>query len=74
MKYFEEEQVFKQRLGSKLATARKKAKFTQKQVATQFGISQDIVSKYELGTREPSLYTLTQFAKLYEKPVIHFFN
>lgn len=74
MRYFEEEKIFKKNLGYKLANARKKAKFTQKEVATKFGLSQDIISKYELGTREPSLYTLVKFAKLYEKPVIYFFT
>ena len=42
--------------------ARKKVKRTQKEIATQIGISQQAYNRYETGKNEPGVFTAEQIA------------
>jgi transcriptional regulator with XRE-family HTH domain len=67
------QETFKRNQGLLLRNARKSAKLTQKEVAFQFGLSQDTISKYERGEYSVDSYRLLEFSKLYSKPVTFFF-
>ena len=64
---------FKRNQGLLLRNARKAAKLTQEEVASEFGLSQDTISKYERGEYSVDSYRLLEFSKLYSKPVTFFF-
>lgn len=49
----------------RLKEERKRNKYTQEEVAQLLGTSQQAISKYENGLREPDLTTLIELAKLY---------
>lgn len=67
------EEEFKKHQGLLLRKARKEARFSQEQVGTKLGVSQDIVSKLEKGDQAISSYRLLELAKLYEKPITFFY-
>ena len=69
----DKEQEFKKHQGSLLRKARKDARFSQQEVGTQLGVSQDIVSKLEKGDQAVSSYRLLELAKLYQKPITFFY-
>lgn len=52
-------------LGEKLLELRTLFNMSQKEVAERIDSSNHLVGKYETGSSQPSLDTLTQFAKLY---------
>jgi transcriptional regulator with XRE-family HTH domain len=49
--------------GGLIAMARRKAAMTQAELAAAVGVSQTMISTYELGGREPSLTTLAKILK-----------
>lgn len=49
-----------------LKLLREKAGLTQSEFAEKHGLSQQAISKYENGTREPDLKTLIMFANYYD--------
>ena len=55
--------------GRKLKILRKQAGLTQKQLATQLGITKSVVSFYELQTRSPSPDVLAKLAKIFHVSV-----
>ena len=55
--------------GRKLKTLRKQAGLTQKQLATQLGITKSVVSFYELQTRSPSPDVLAKLAMIFHVSV-----
>lgn len=67
------EKEFIRHQGSLLRKARKEAKFSQQEVGSQLGVSQDIVSKLEKGDQAVSSYRLLELAKMYEKPITFFY-
>lgn len=64
---------FKISQGKLLRKARKGANLTQEQVASEFGLSQDTISKYEKGEYNVDSFRLMEFSKLYAKPITFFF-
>lgn len=64
---------FNSNVGNLLKKARKSAQFTQQEVASHLGVSQDTISKYERGKSTISSYNLLEFSRLYEKPITFFF-
>ena len=55
--------------GRKLKTLRKQAGLTQKQLATQLGVTKSVVSFYELQTRSPSPDVLAKLAMIFHVSV-----
>lgn len=55
--------------GRKLKTLRKQAGLTQKQLATQLGITKSVVSFYELQTRSPSPDVLAKLSMIFHVSV-----
>ena len=55
--------------GRKLKTLRKQAGLTQKQLATQLGITKSVVSFYELQTRSPSPDVLAKLSMIFNVSV-----
>lgn len=55
--------------GRKLKNLRKQAGLTQKQLATQLGITKSVVSFYELQTRSPSPDVLAKLAMIFHVSV-----
>lgn len=56
-------------LGETLKAHRTRCKMTQEFVAESIGVSRQAVSKWELGTSDPSTSNLFALAKLYGVPV-----
>jgi transcriptional regulator with XRE-family HTH domain len=52
-------------LGNNLFNARKKAGFSQEEVAEKLGISRQIISKWETNETIPNIYESKQLAQLY---------
>lgn len=52
-----------------LRKLREQKEISQKELAEYLGVSQNAVSSYELGKREPSIDTLVKLADLYEVSV-----
>ena len=50
-------------LGIRIAMLRRKAKFSQKELASRLHISPSAVGMYEQGRREPSVYMLAAIAR-----------
>ncbi len=63
-----------QRFLELLRDARKAANMTQKDVAKLLGKPQSYVSKCESGERRVDVVELTEFAKVYDKPIDFFYN
>lgn len=55
--------------GRKLKTLRKQAGLTQKQLATQLGVTKSVVSFYELQTRSPSPDVLAKLSMIFHVSV-----
>lgn len=53
-------------IGNKLKEARRKIGKTQKQVATEMGISRTNITKYENDDLEPNLCTLKKISEIYK--------
>lgn len=60
-----EKNAVKKSLGETLKTHRLSCKMTQEFVAETIGVSRQVVSKWELGTSDPSTSNLIALAKLY---------
>lgn len=58
--------MYKEYFSNKIKKARLEAGYTQEQVASLTGISQEIISRIETGAREPSLENLGILADFYE--------
>lgn len=63
-----------QRFLNRLRKARKDANLTQTEVAAALGKPQSFVSKCESGERRVDIIELTDFAKIYEKPLDFFLS
>mgnify|MGYP004619923811 FL=1 len=61
----EEKQELKASLGEVLKDRRTRCKMTQEFVAESIGVSRQAVSKWEMGTSDPSTSNLFALAKLY---------
>ena len=61
-----------QHMITKLRQARIESGFMQSQVAKKLGKPQSYVSKVEVGQRRLDPMELTQFAKIYKKPITYF--
>ena len=61
-----------QHMITKLRQARIESGFIQSQVAKKLGKPQSYVSKVEVGQRRLDPMELTQFAKIYKKPITYF--
>lgn len=61
----EEKQELKASLGEVLKDHRTRCKMTQEFVAESIGVSRQAVSKWEMGTSDPSTSNLFALAKLY---------
>lgn len=56
-------------LGERIQSTRKKAGYTQQDLATKIGVATITVRQYELGKRQPNLETLQNIAKALETPL-----
>lgn len=56
-------------LGARMRGARRKAGFTQQQVASRIGVEQNTISEYETGSVTPSREALIQFARVVDESV-----
>lgn len=65
----EEKSAVKKSLGEALKAHRTRCKMTQEFVAESVGVSRQAVSKWELGTSDPSTSNLFALAKLFGIPV-----
>ncbi len=61
-------------IAEKLKRARKKAGYSQLQVALKLNISRSNISKYENGQLEPKLDTMQKLIKLYQIDANYIFN
>lgn len=61
----EEQSAVKKSLGEALKAHRTRCKMTQEFVAESIGVSRQAVSKWELGTSDPSTSNLLALAKLF---------
>jgi len=57
--------MYSETFPSRLKEMRKSHGFTQQEVSRELGISQQNISNYENGNREPDMETLTQLADFY---------
>ena len=57
-------EVFKMQLGSYIKSRRKNIGLTQKQLAELVGVSQDAISQYENGNREPGFFIFIKLCKV----------
>lgn len=57
----------------RLIEARKRAGFTQREVSALMGRSHNFLTKCESGERSVDVMELLELAKLYDKPITHFF-
>lgn len=64
---------FYQKQGKLIQAARKLANMTQDEVAAEFSLSQDVISKYEKGKLKIPSHTILKFSRLYNKPITYFF-
>lgn len=61
-------------VAQQLTKARKKAKFTQSEIANKLGVSNSsIIGRYENTDRQPNLYNLYMMSKLYDTDVNFYF-
>lgn len=58
--------MYKEMIPYKLREARKQAGYTQSQIADILKISQNAISRYETGEREPDFETLGRLIDFYE--------
>ncbi len=61
----EEKNVIKRSLGEAIKAHRSRCKMTQEFVAEAIGVSRQAVSKWEMGTSDPSTSNLIALAKLF---------
>ena len=61
-------------LGRKLYQSRNDMGLSQVSVANQLGIKQSLISKYENGDLLPNVFTLAEFARLYNKSIEQLIN
>ncbi len=61
----EEKKVIKRSLGEAIKSHRSRCKMTQEFVAEAIGVSRQAVSKWEMGTSDPSTSNLIALAKLF---------
>lgn len=66
-------EAFNRQQGKLLQRARREKNLSQRKVAAHFGVSQNMISKYERGYTPVPPYYLSQFSQMYEKPVTFFF-
>lgn len=64
---------FRKHQGSLLRVARVASNKTQSAVGELLNLSQDAISKMEVGAQPVDTFRLNQFAVLYQKPVSFFF-
>lgn len=57
--------MYAESFGAKLKHARERTGFTQREVATETGINQSLLARYETGKLEPSIETLGTLADFY---------
>lgn len=74
-KYIRRDKVsnFNKDVGLLLKRTRQAQNLSQEAVASRLGMSQDSISRYELGGSTVSAFALREFAKLYGKPVTFFY-
>ena len=75
MSLLDQQANFRKQQGQLLRKARKSTteNYSQSDVATILGLSQDTVSMYERGQQDVTSYRLLEFAKIYNKPVTFFY-
>ncbi|MDZ5608450.1 helix-turn-helix transcriptional regulator [Bacillus pseudomycoides] len=56
-------------LGERIFELRKKKKLTQEKLGENIGVGKQIISKYEKGTKTPSLETIEKLADFFEVPI-----
>ncbi|MCS7208527.1 MAG: XRE family transcriptional regulator, partial [Fimbriimonadales bacterium] len=61
-------------LGHKIRLAREEALMSQSELAEQLGVSQSMVSQYELDKVDITVETLTRIADVLNKPISYFFT
>lgn len=69
------EEIYTERhrmLVARIRQARKDAELTQEEAAEALGVSQNWISKTELGTRRVTFLDVEAFAQLYGKPLEYF--
>ena len=54
------------KLSEKIYTCRKKAGWSQEELASRLGVSRQAVSKWEQGTSEPSTTNLIKLARVFD--------
>lgn len=57
--------MFKENFTTNIKRARESAKMTQQEVADTLNTSRSNITKYEIGTLEPSIETIGMLAELY---------
>lgn len=58
----------------RLKQARLESGFTQKEVARETGIAQNVISRFECGTRQPDLESIGKLIDFYKKSADYFFG
>lgn len=59
---------------NRLKQARKESGFTQKEVSEETGLAQNVISRFENGTREPDLESIGILIDFYKKSADYFFG
>lgn len=62
------------KLGKNIQKARKKQRYTQKEIAKEIGISTPAYSRYENGKNEPGVLTAAQIASVCKTTVENLIN
>lgn len=65
----EVQHAYRKIFANRLKSARQAAKLTQTEFGASVGLSQRVISGYEVASREPSLATLVKFAQKLKRPV-----
>jgi len=65
----QDDKVFFQQLGKRLAALRKEMKLTQTQLAKHLGTAQQLIASYEAGSRKIPVSVLTKMARLFAVPM-----
>ncbi len=65
----QDDKVFFQQLGKRIAALRKEMKLTQTQLATHLGTAQQLIAAYEAGSRKIPVSVLTNMARLFAVPM-----
>lgn len=65
----QDDKIFFQQLGKRLAALRKEMKLTQTQLANHLNTAQQLIASYEAGSRKIPVSVLTKMARLFAVPV-----